>query len=146
MGHRWSGCFTPAEDDRRRADLGTDYPYDFVVANVIFGENMQVKIAVVQFAIHQFAPRKNLKKAEQFIIEAASQQAQIIVFPEDFVTGPLSGNNAFADYEGQYVKHFQKLALQYSIDIVPIKKRCFFKKWIRLFYKMLRSHTKLEKI
>jgi predicted amidohydrolase len=80
---------------------------------------MQVKIAVVQFAIQQFAPRENLRKAEQFIKEAVSQQAQIIVFPEDFVTGPLSGNNAFADYERRYVKHFQQLALQYSIDIVP---------------------------
>ena len=80
---------------------------------------MAVKIAVVQFAIQQFVPLENLRKAEQFIKEAASQQAQIIVFPEDFVTGPLSGNNAFADYEGRYVKHFQELALQYSIDIVP---------------------------
>src|SRR6266566_7459226 len=78
-----------------------------------------VKIAVVQFAIQQFAPRENLRKAEQFIKEAVSQQVQIIVFPEDFVTGPLSGNNAFADYERRYVKHFQQLALQYSIDIVP---------------------------
>ena len=80
---------------------------------------MRIKIAVVQFAIQQFAPRENLRKAEQFIKEAVSQQAQIIVFPEDFVTGPLSGNNAFADYERRYVKHFQQLALQYSIDIVP---------------------------
>jgi predicted amidohydrolase len=80
---------------------------------------MRIKIAVVQFAIHQFAPEKNLKKAEQFIKEAVSQQAHIIVFPEDFVTGPLSGNNAFADYEGRYVRHFQQLAAQYSIDLVP---------------------------
>ena len=80
---------------------------------------MRIKIAVVQFAIQQFAPLENLGKAEQFIKEAVSQQAQIIVFPEDFVTGPLSGNNAFADYERRYVKHFQQLALQYSIDIVP---------------------------
>ena len=80
---------------------------------------MRIKIAVVQFAIHQFAPEKNLKKAEQFIKEAVSQQAQIIVFPEDFVTGPLSGNNAFADYEGRYARHFQQLAAQYSIDLVP---------------------------
>ena len=80
---------------------------------------MRIKIAVVQFAIQQIAPQENLRKAEQFIKEAVSQQAQIIVFPEDFVTGPLSGNNAFADYERRYVKHFQQLALQYSIDIVP---------------------------
>src|SRR5436853_7525999 len=80
---------------------------------------MAVKIAVVQFAIQQFVPLENLRKAEQFIKEAGSQQAQIIVFPEDFVTGPLSGNKAFADYEGRYARHFHQLAAQYSIDLVP---------------------------
>jgi predicted amidohydrolase len=50
---------------------------------------MKLKIAVVQFEIRQFAAEDNLKKAEQFIKEAAPE-AQIIVFPEDFITGPLS--------------------------------------------------------
>ena len=47
---------------------------------------METKIAVVQFEINQFAPEENLKKAEQFIARASSE-AQIIVFPEDFVVG-----------------------------------------------------------
>jgi len=80
---------------------------------------MQCKIAVVQFEIQQFEPEKNLKKAERYIQEAISSQAQIIVFPEDFVTGPLSGNRAYADRERRYAGHFQKLARQYAIDIVP---------------------------
>lgn len=80
---------------------------------------MQLKIAVVQFAIQQFAPEENLIKAERFVKEASAQGAQLVVFPEDFVTGPLSGNDAFADYEGRYIKHFQQLAVQYSLDIVP---------------------------
>jgi len=80
---------------------------------------MRIKIAVVQFDIQQLAPEANLGKAEHFIKEASSQQAQIIVFPEDFITGPLSGKRAFADYERRYVKHFQQLALRYAIDIVP---------------------------
>lgn len=80
---------------------------------------MRSNIAVVQFDISQFAPEENLKKAEQFIQTAVSQHAQIIVFPEDFITGPLSGNNEFADYEGRYVKHFQRLATRYALDIVP---------------------------
>lgn len=79
---------------------------------------MEIKIAVVQFAIHQFSPEENLKRAEQFI-EKASSEAQIIVFPEDFVVGPLLGRNEFADYDGRYFKHFQHLAVQYKIDIVP---------------------------
>ena len=80
---------------------------------------MQVKIAVVQFDIEQFAPERNLRKAERFIAEAATSQAHIIVFPEDFVTGPLAGNHAFADNEARYVRQFQRLASQYAIDIVP---------------------------
>ncbi|HLI07206.1 MAG TPA: carbon-nitrogen hydrolase family protein [Ktedonobacteraceae bacterium] len=79
---------------------------------------MQVNIAVVQFAIEQLSPRENLKRAERFIQEAAGQ-AQIIVFPEDFVTGPLSGRAEYADYEGSYLRHFRRLAARYTIDIVP---------------------------
>ncbi len=80
---------------------------------------MKLTIAVVQFAIEQFAPQANLAKAEQFIRAAVAQHAQLIVFPEDFVTGPLSGNKNYVDYDGQYVKHFQHLAVQYAIAIVP---------------------------
>jgi predicted amidohydrolase len=72
----------------------------------------------MQFAIQQLAPQENLRRAEHFIKEAASQ-AHIIVFPEDFITGPLSGQKAFADYEKRYVQYFQQLASHYSIDIVP---------------------------
>jgi omega-amidase len=79
---------------------------------------MFLKIAVVQFAINQFAPEKNLTKAEQFIAEASSEN-DLIVFPEDFIVGPLNSRNEFADYDGHYVKHFQQLASKYSIDIVP---------------------------
>jgi predicted amidohydrolase len=78
---------------------------------------MPVKIAVVQFEIQQFVPEANLKKAECFIKEA-SAEAQIIVFPEDFVVGPLQGRKEFIDNEGRYVKHFQQLAATCKIDIV----------------------------
>ena len=80
---------------------------------------MQITIAVVQFEIAQFAPASNLAKAERFIQEAVEQQAQIIVFPEDFVLGPLNGRADLADFDGQYVRHFQELARKYGIDIVP---------------------------
>jgi predicted amidohydrolase len=80
---------------------------------------MKLKIAVVQFEIRQFAPESNLRKAEQFIQAAVVEQAQIIVFPEDFVTGPLSGNEVYADHEQRYARHFQELAREYEIDIVP---------------------------
>ncbi len=77
-----------------------------------------MNIAVVQFAINQFAPEKNLAKAEQFIAEASPENG-LVVFPEDVIAGPLNGRNEFADYNGYYVKHFQQLASTYNIDIVP---------------------------
>lgn len=80
---------------------------------------MKFKIAVVQFKIGQFLLEKNLKKAEKFIKRAASSKANIIVFPEDFVTGPIEGKKKFADPENKYRKHFQYLAKKYKIDIVP---------------------------
>lgn len=80
---------------------------------------MKIKIAVVQFKIEQFSPEENLKKAEEFIKKASFSKAHIIVFPEDFITGPILGKREFADSENKYVKHFQRLAFRYKIDIVP---------------------------
>ena len=80
---------------------------------------MKFKIAVVQFRINQFQPEKNLKKAEQFIKEA-SGKADIIVFPEDFIAGPIESRlDEFADSEKKYCKFFQMLAKKYNIDIIP---------------------------
>lgn len=80
---------------------------------------MQLKVAIVQFEIRQFEPLENLAKAEEFIRQAASQSVDLIVFPEDFLLGPLNGRANLADFDGQYVKHFQQLAIQYNLDIVP---------------------------
>ncbi len=79
---------------------------------------MLVRIAVVQCAIDQFDPQRNLTRAEQYISEASNTH-DLIVFPEDFLLGPLSGKSEYADFEGQYVSIFQKLASKYHIDIVP---------------------------
>jgi predicted amidohydrolase len=79
---------------------------------------MSINIAVVQFEIQPFSPQENLKKAEQFIKEAAPP-AQIIVFPEDFLFGPLNDRTEFIDHEGRYLSYFQQLAATYNIDIVP---------------------------
>src|SRR5258708_25477226 len=79
---------------------------------------MNLRIALVQFQIDPLSPEANLKKAERFI-EKASTENDLIVFPEDFLAGPLNGRNEFADYDGRYVRHFQRLAAKYNIDIVP---------------------------
>ena len=79
---------------------------------------MKIKIAVVQFEIAQYQPEKNLARAKEFS-KKASGKADIIVFPEDFVTGPIAGRLEFADFEHKYRKFFQNLARKYKIDIVP---------------------------
>jgi len=80
---------------------------------------MQLRVAVVQFEISQFTPQENLTKAEQFIQRAVLSAADLIVFPEDFLVGPLNGRADLADFDQSYAKHFQQLASQYHIDIVP---------------------------
>jgi predicted amidohydrolase len=79
---------------------------------------MFLKIAVVQFAIDQFNAQQNLARAEQFIAEASAEN-DLVVFPEDFILGPLNGRSEFADFDGHYITIFQKLASKYHIDIVP---------------------------
>lgn len=79
---------------------------------------MLVKIAVVQFSIDQFNPQQNLARAEKFIAEASTAN-DLIVFPEDFILGPLSSKSEYADYDKRYLSLFQKLASKYRIDIVP---------------------------
>jgi len=92
---------------------------------------MKFKIAVVQFRITPYAPQENLKKAEKFISKAASSGARIIVFPEDFITGPVEGEKNYADSKHRYRDYFQNLAKKYRIDIVP---GSFVEKEKNLFY------------
>jgi predicted amidohydrolase len=80
---------------------------------------MQIAIAVVQFEIEQFTPEANLAKAERFVQQAVARQAQIVVFPEDFLTGPLLGRRDLADFDQKYLGRFQAMAAKYDIDIVP---------------------------
>lgn len=52
---------------------------------------MKINIAVVQFYITQLSPEINLKRAETFVKKASHLKADVIVFPEDFITGPILG-------------------------------------------------------
>lgn len=92
-------------------------PFKFVARTR--GKTVQFQIAVVQFEISQFEPQENLARAEEFIRQAVAASADLIVFPEDFVFGPLNGRADLADFDGKYVQEFQNLALEYDIDIVP---------------------------
>ncbi|MCC5822476.1 MAG: carbon-nitrogen hydrolase family protein [Phycisphaerales bacterium] len=80
---------------------------------------MDLRIAIVQLDIAPTQPELNLQRMEHFVSEAVSRGAQLVVFPEDAVTGPLEGQVLFVANAPAYLAFFQSLALKYGIDIVP---------------------------
>ncbi len=79
---------------------------------------MNVKIAVVQFKIDLHQPTRNLLRIEGFVREAARKKADVIVFPEDCVTGSIFGDRRWLDANGMYRDTFCLLAKKYHIDLV----------------------------
>lgn len=79
---------------------------------------MNMTIAVVQFEITHQQPEINLRRIESFIARAKQQHANVIVFPEDCVTGSIFGDRSKLDSNGTYRNAFEQLAKTYAIDIV----------------------------
>lgn len=79
---------------------------------------MKLKIAVVQFNTILHEPQKNIKKAEKFIKEASRKKTDIIIFPENFLTGPIQKRTNLILKEKKYSQIFQVLAKEYKIDLV----------------------------
>lgn len=80
---------------------------------------MEIAITLVQFDIAQGDPIKNLERMDHFVRQAKKQGAELVVFPEDAVCGPLSGQFDFVAFAPEYLAHFQSLAVRHAIDIVP---------------------------
>jgi predicted amidohydrolase len=80
---------------------------------------MELAIALVQFNIAQSDPIKNLERMDHFVHRAKEQGADLVVFPEDSVCGPLQGQLGFVAHAAEYLAHFQALAAKHLIDIVP---------------------------
>lgn len=80
---------------------------------------MRVLTALAQIEIIPSDPEKNLERMESFIRQATKQGAQLIVFPEDAITGPLAGQTAFVARAPEFLAACQTLAVKYSIDLVP---------------------------
>ena len=80
---------------------------------------MALDLALVQFAIAPSDPNTNLARMAEMTRRAASDGAQLVVFPEDAVTGPLSGQTAFVAHAADYLQIFQALAVKHGVDIVP---------------------------
>jgi omega-amidase len=81
-------------------------------------KDMSFRIAVVQFKIAHLEPEKNFKRMEEFVRLAKDKNAQVVVFPEDCVTGSIFGDLSKLDREQTTCKRFQELAKKYQIDIV----------------------------
>lgn len=80
--------------------------------------HMSCRIALVQFQIAHLERGVNAERIERFIQQAVAQQAQVIVFPEDCMTGSIFGDLSRLDTTGETRSLFQKLAETYRIDIV----------------------------
>jgi predicted amidohydrolase len=80
---------------------------------------MEIAIALVQMEIAPGDPIKNLVWMDQYVRKAKKRGADLVVFPEDAVCGPLRGQVDFVPYAPEYLAHFQALALKHTIDIVP---------------------------
>lgn len=80
---------------------------------------MQFTVALVQFLSERWEPEANLAKAERFVAQAAAAGAELVAFPEYFVTGPLGERKELADGEGRYRTAFQDIARRHSVDLVP---------------------------
>lgn len=79
---------------------------------------MSVRIAVVQFRITHLDRQKNLERIEEFLQRAVEESAQVVVFPEDCMTGSIFGDLSKLDATHQARSAFQDLAKKYHIDIV----------------------------
>ncbi len=79
---------------------------------------MSCRIALVQFQIAHLDRDLNIERIEKFIQQAVMQSAQVIVFPEDCMTGSIFGDLSRLDTTGEARDLFQELAKKYQIDIV----------------------------
>ena len=80
---------------------------------------MEIALALVQMDISPLEPNTNMARMEVFIEQAKAEGAQLVVFPEDAVTGPLTGQTAFLHEAPGFLAHFQELAVKHGVDLVP---------------------------
>lgn len=79
---------------------------------------MSFTIAVVQFRIAHQDSATNFKRIESFIRKAKKRQANVIIFPEDCITGSIFGDRSKLDTQHYNRETFRLLAKKHHIDIV----------------------------
>ncbi len=80
---------------------------------------MKVSIAIAQIEVVPGNPESNMIKMEQYVIAAKKRGAELVVFPEDAICGPLAGQSAFVAQAPSYLARMQALALAHGVDLVP---------------------------
>lgn len=84
----------------------------------------KAKISFVQFESLMMDVQGNLKKTEEFVVQASKEGSDLIVFPELYTTGynPDTIGSKFSDLaedeNGPTVQMLKKLALEYQINII----------------------------
>lgn len=79
---------------------------------------MSPVIAVVQFRIALGEREKNLRRMERFVARAVRRGANVVVFPEDCVTGSIFGDRSKLDVTGANREAFRAMARRHGVDIV----------------------------
>lgn len=80
---------------------------------------MELTIALVQCPVAVGDPDANLERMDAAVRQAGKQGAQLVVFPEDVVTGPLAAQTAFVDRAPAFLEHCRALAVKHEVDLVP---------------------------
>jgi predicted amidohydrolase len=80
---------------------------------------MVFRIAIVQMNVVNDEIDANLAHFEELLEQAAASGAELVVFPEDCVSGTSARITEFADTDGAYRETMQQFAAKYAIDLVP---------------------------
>ncbi|MFI4917709.1 MAG: carbon-nitrogen hydrolase family protein [Phycisphaerales bacterium JB060] len=80
---------------------------------------MQLTIAMVQMDIAPGDPEANLTRMDGFVARAAAKGAELVVFPEDAITGPMDNQTAFAHHAGEFLVRCAAMAAAHGVDLVP---------------------------
>lgn len=80
---------------------------------------MELTIALVQLHVAPSRPLVNLDRMEASVAQAKARGAELVVFPEDAICGPLEGQTAFIQHAPAYLARMQALAVRHGVDLVP---------------------------
>lgn len=80
---------------------------------------MELRMALAQMEVAHLDPARNLQHMERLVAQAKKAGAELVIFPEDAVCGPLEGQTAFIEQAPTYLAAAQQLAVRHEVDLVP---------------------------